>query len=397
MITIFLRGKRKAFIQQEAKRTAAVNREANMHRFLSQKFRFYTFVCIALLLFVHGYNLQVSYLAPFSLVDEKLTFTTFTEYLFANGLLRFRIPMLFIISGYIFSIQDKRPYGQRAKRRFVTLMIPFFVWSAIGLAVTYLWQRFPVTSQAVQNAALDQLGDNRPYEKIGWGGILYRWLVAPVSFQLWFIRSLFVYNLLYPVFKWGVTKFPIPTFIVLGVLWLSFYNAPLIEGQGMFFFAAGIYLQKRSFPLERKPEWYSPFLNWLVFIGICIIKTFVAFEFDALTLPVQWTLMLLYACATVAGVLAVWFSLDKVVRWCMSKRWFIHMTNYSFFIYGFHIPLLSFVTNLFFIYFHSFQFCRFFTYLAAPTLVYFFCLGAGALLRRFAPGVFKVVTGGRGF
>lgn len=368
-----------------------------MHRFLSQKFKFYTFVCIALLLFVHGYNLQVTYLAPFSLVNEELTFTAFFEYFFANGILRFRIPMLFLISGYIFSIQDKRPYGQRVKRRLVTLMIPYLIWSAVGLAVTYLCQQYPVTAEAVQRAALDQLGDNRPYEELGWGGVIKRWLLAPVSFQLWFIRSLFVYNLLYPVFRWGVTRFPVPTFMILGILWLSFFQVPLVEGQGLFFFVAGIWLQKRSYPIERKPEWFSHFLNWLVFVGICVIKTFIAFEFDTLTPTIKWALMVLYACATVAGVLAVWFSLDDVVRWLMTRRWFLWTTNFSFFIYGMHIPLLAFVTNLFFMYLANFQFYRLFTYLVAPTLVLLFCIGLGALVRKMAPGVYKLATGGRGF
>ena len=77
-----------------------------MNRLLSLKFRFYSFVCIALLLFVHGYNLKVTYLEPFSLVREPLTFTTFIEYFMANGILRFRLPMLFTISGYIFAMQD---------------------------------------------------------------------------------------------------------------------------------------------------------------------------------------------------------------------------------------------------------------------------------------------------
>jgi fucose 4-O-acetylase-like acetyltransferase len=376
--------------------TEFVTKES-MHRFISQKFKFYTFVCIALLLFVHGYNLKVTYLAPFSLVDEQLTFTAFIEYLFANGLLRFRIPMLFLISGYIFAIQDKRPYGQRAKRRFVTLMVPYFIWGAVGLAVTYLWQQHPVTAQAVQHAALDQLGDNRPYDEIGWGGVIRRWLTAPVSFQLWFIRSLFVYNLMYPLFRWGVTRFPLVTFIVLGLLWLSFFQVPLLEGQGMFFFTAGIWLQKRSYPIDRRPEWYSHFLNWLVFIGICVIKTFIAFEFDTLTPTIQLALMILYACATVAGVLAVWFSLDWIVRWCMSKSWFLWASSFSFFIFGLHIPLLAFVTNLFFMSMENFQYHRLFTYLVAPTLVLLFCIAMGALVRRLAPGAYKIATGGRGF
>lgn len=368
-----------------------------MHRFLSQKFKFYTFICIALLLFVHGYNLQVTYLAPFSLVNEELTFTTFFEYFVANGLLRFRIPMLFIISGYIFAIQDKRPYGERAKRRFVTLMIPYFIWSAIGLAMTYLWQQYPVTLEAVQRAALDQLGDNRPYDEMGWGGVIRRWLTAPVSFQLWFIRSLFVYNLMYPIFRWGVTRHTIPAFIILGFLYITFFQVPLLEGQGMFFFALGVWLQKRSYPIERRPEWHSHFLSWAVFIGINIIKTFIAFEFDTFTETIKIALSVLYACASFAGVIAVWFSLDPVVQWCMEKRWFTWSTNFSFFIYGLHIPLLSFVTNLFLIHLGHYQLHRLFTYLAAPTLVFFFCIGTAALFRWAAPGVYRVMTGGRGF
>ena len=112
-----------------------------MNRFLSQKFKFYSFVSIALLLYVHGYNLQETYLMHYSVVKEPLTTTAFIEYFLANGALRFRIP-LFIISGYIYALQDSKPYAERIKKRFITLIIPFFIWSAIGLATTWLWQQF---------------------------------------------------------------------------------------------------------------------------------------------------------------------------------------------------------------------------------------------------------------
>ncbi|HZH64378.1 MAG TPA: acyltransferase [Flavisolibacter sp.] len=368
-----------------------------MHRFLSQKFKFFSFVCISLLLFVHGYNLQVTYLTPFSIVEEKLTFTTFIEYLLANGLLRFRIPMLFAISGYIFAIQDHRPFGQRVKKRALTLLLPYFIWGAIGLAITFLLQQFPLTAQAVSKANLDQLGDNRPYSQIGWGGVLYRWLLAPPSFQLWFIRSLFVYNLLYPVFRWGVTKFPIASFALLFLFWGTLLQLPLLEGQGMFFFALGIWLQKRSYPLERKPEWYSDTLSWLVFVGICVIKTFMAFEFDQVTPTVKWALSVLHVLATASGVLAVWFSSDKIVVWFMQQKWFVWATSFSFFIYGFHVPLLAYLTALFFMFGSSFQWYRLSTYLLAPTLMLLVCILAGALLRMTLPGLYKVITGGRGF
>src|SRR3954451_12772988 len=179
-----------------------------MNRFLSQKFRFYSFLCISLLLYVHGYNLKVGYLTPSSTVNEPLTFTTFIEYFLANGALRFRIPLLFIISGYIYALQDRKPYSERVKKRFITLIVPFLIWSAVGLAITYLLQQFPVTAAAVRESNLDQVGDNRPYNEIGWPGIFYRWLIKPVSFQLWFIRSLFLYNVFYRQIKWLVVKYP---------------------------------------------------------------------------------------------------------------------------------------------------------------------------------------------
>ena len=121
---------------------------------------------------MHGYNLHQTYLQPFTTVREPLTITTFFEYFMANGVLRFRIPLLFIISGYIYAMQDSTPYLQQIKKRAVTLILPYLIWSAIGLAITFLWQQFPVTANAVLSAKLDQLGDDRPYKVIGWWGIV---------------------------------------------------------------------------------------------------------------------------------------------------------------------------------------------------------------------------------
>jgi fucose 4-O-acetylase-like acetyltransferase len=367
-----------------------------MNRFLSQKFRFYSFVCIALLTLVHGYNLRVGYLQAFSMVDEPLTFTTFIEFLLANGLLRFRIPLLFIISGYIFSIQDSKPYPVIIKRRFTTLMIPFFIWSAVGLLITYLLQQFPVTAEAVKASSMDQLGDNRPYREIGWCGIVYRWLVVPVSFQLWFIRSLFIYNLLYPLFKWGITKFPIVWFSLVFFIWITQFNYHFFEGNGLLFFSVGIWLQKTNYPIDKKPEWFSSYLAWVCFIGFGIIKSFMAFELED-TLLSRQVLLTLYAATVISGLLAVWFSLDDVVKWCMQRKWFVWITAFSFVIYGMHVPLIEYVTMLMYRYTSHFPNYRLLAYVLAPVIVLGICISFGALLRRLLPKVYKVATGGRGF
>lgn len=367
-----------------------------MDHFLSQKFRFYSFVSIVLLLYVHGYNLNETYLAPYSVVKEPLTFTTFIEYFLANGALRFRIPLLFIISGYIYALQDNKPYYQLIKRRFITLIIPFLIWSAAGLAVTWIWQQFPVTAQAVKDSQLDQLGDNRPYSQIGWAGIFYRWAVAPVSFQLWFIRSLFIYNLLYPFIKRAVVKFPAVWFSLVFLFWHTIAGIFFIEGLGLFFFSCGIWLCKNNYPVYKKPAWFSHYRSWLFYLGISVIKTFMAFELEPDNPATAYVLYALHDITIAAGILAIWFGADGIVGWCMNKKWFVRASAFSFIIFALHVPLVNYTTRLAFIYWHNLPDYRLLTYIIVPFVILFFCIGTGALLRSLFPKVDRIATGGRG-
>jgi fucose 4-O-acetylase-like acetyltransferase len=369
---------------------------ATINRFLSQKFRFYTFVCIALLLFVHGYNLNETYLQPFTTVQEPLSFTTFFEYFMANGILRFRIPLLFIISGYIYAMKDTLSYGTHIKKRAISLLIPYLIWSAIGLAITYLWQQFPVTAQAVAESRLDQLGDHRPYAEIGWAGILFRWVGAPIAFQLWFILALFLYDLCYPFIRWMVLKYPVPWFIFALLLWVFELSFLVIDGRGLLFFSAGIWFQKMNVNLEKKPKWLSMYISWLLFVGLSVIKTFMAFELDPQSKLTYILLNLLHSVSVLAGIAAVWYGADSIVRWCMRRPWFVWLTYFSFFVFGLHAPLVVYLTRLFYIYFHELPNYRLMTYLLAPSLVFVFCLAMAALTRRLAPGFYRLATGGRG-
>lgn len=368
-----------------------------MNRKLSYKFRFFTFLCIALLVYVHGYNLNKTYLAPFGTVDERLTFTTFFEYLFANGLLRFRIPMLFLISGYMYALYDKKPYWERTKKRFVTLMIPYLIWSAVGIGITFLFQQFPFTAKAVYAAAIDQLGDNRPYAEIGWKGIIFRWLWANISYQLWFILALFFYNLIYPFIRWMLLKLPYVWFPIVVFLWFTLFNVGFAEGQGLLFFSLGVWLQKKNISLEKKPRWLSVGHAFIFFAGVCVIKTFMAFELDPDGFFTPAVLLLLYQLAVPAGVLAIWFGSDKVVEWIMQKKWFHKLTAFSFFIFGLHVPLLVYVMQLFLLHTTAVPYHRLIGYMFIPALVVLFCMAAAAAIRKLLPKVYAVITGGRGF
>ena len=123
--------------------------------FLSQKIRFWSLMAMVLLIYVHAYNLHPRYLQPFTLVREPLGPGTWLQYLIANGLLRFRIPILFAISGYLFAWRDgAEPHGQRVRRRLRTLGLPYLLWSGLWLAALWALEQFPVTRQAVIGAEI---------------------------------------------------------------------------------------------------------------------------------------------------------------------------------------------------------------------------------------------------
>ncbi|MBK7434742.1 MAG: acyltransferase family protein [Chitinophagaceae bacterium] len=221
--------------------------------FNSLKFRFWAFVSMFLLVFVHAYNLNISYLQPWTRPGEPMTFTGFTEYWLANGLFRFRIPMLFIISGYLFARSDDRPYKQRSGKRVRTLLYPYLFWSAFGLALSFLLECFPYSRNIVAETHMMQIDESRVFlHQYQWYEVLARWVFFPVSYQLWFIRVLLVYNLAYPLIRWCITH-RLAKWIFFSVavfMWLSTFGIILIEGEGLLFFSLGIWMQKSHFNIE---------------------------------------------------------------------------------------------------------------------------------------------------
>jgi fucose 4-O-acetylase-like acetyltransferase len=363
---------------------------------LSRKFRFLTFVCIVLLAYVHGYNLQVNYLTPYTTVEEPLTFTTFFEYLVANGLLRFRIPTLFIISGYLYALYDTQPYGMRIRHRFKTLMIPYLLWCTLALLFTFLLQLHPYTANIVYTANIDQVGENVPYTTLHWGGVLFRWLLATPAYQLWFIMALFCYNLLFPFIRWMLIKAPMVWLVITFLLWTLFFRFATIEGQGLFFFSLGAWIKISNRSIEKPPRWYSEGIAWIMFIGLCIIKTFLAFELEPRTGPTFFILCLVHQAAVICGVIAVWYSVDKIAARAMSNPWVKKASSYSFFLYGMHIPLLPYCTAFVAMHFAAFQFYRITSYLLLPLLIMALCLMCGWLLKKYWPTAYGMLAGGRG-
>jgi len=369
--------------------------------FISSKFRFWSFMAMALLVVVHEYNLNVRYLQPWTLPGEPLTLTGFTEYFLANGILRFRIPMLFIISGFLFAMNDYRPYKQRVKKRFRTLIIPYLIWSALGILFTWLLELWPYGRELVANSHVVQVDDSRMLiHQYHWYEIILRWIFRPIPYQLWFIRVLFFYNLAYPLILWclnhKVARWIFFTVAIL--LWLGTFGFTIVEGEGLLFFTLGVWIRKKGFNIEQPGRFLNP-LGWgIAFVTLAAIKTLLAFTGEPwMGKAVYPVLTLMHKVTVFSGLVACWYGFDRLVSWSMGKRWFVWLSAFSFIIYVGHAPMVAYCIDPALELFRSFQYDRMLAFITLPVAILVFCIGAGWLLRTLVPKVYSVLTGGRGF
>ncbi|MBL7745297.1 MAG: acyltransferase [Chitinophagaceae bacterium] len=365
--------------------------------FNSQKFRFWSFVSMFLLVFVHGYNLNISYLQPWTMPGEPLTFTSFTEYWLANGIFRFRIPMLFIISGYLFAMADNKPWKQRTGKRVRTLFYPYLVWSAFGLLLTFIIEFSTYGRSMIMATGMMQIDESRTLlHQYHWYEVVARWIFFPASYQLWFIRVLLIYNMAYPALRWCVMHkvarrifFPVAVF-----LWLATFGFVLVEGEGLLFFSLGIWIQKTNFNINEPAKWLRPKFWIIVFIALSVFKTLLAFgEHFA---GIELILVLSHKLVVFSGLICAWYGCDMLVKYCMSQKWFVWVSAFSFMIYVLHAPLIVYATHAVFAVSDHLYGYRMATFILLPLCIVALSVLSGALLRKTLPQVYSFVTGGRG-
>ncbi len=340
-----------------------------------------------LLVFIHGYNLQDDHLFTNSIVTEPLTPTSFTEYFLANGLFRFRIPLLMAISGYLLAYKDQTPYFELLRKRFRTLVIPYVLVSAISILFLFL------AEQTFFKTGAEGLWGKRVID-FGVKDYLYRLFISPIPFQLWYLRILFLFVILYPVIKYCLTNFPLVFLLSLFILRMSFNN---FHGTHIFYFSFGAFLQLNKIEITNSPKYLSIKALAIFFVSIVFIKTLIAFKgYSYLGNATFYILQMMYTIHGVISLVVVWFGLDKLATYFMNKDWFHKIVGSSFFIYAFHEPLMVMLIDPYLKYLSFLPAARMIGFLTLPIFVLAFCILMDALVAKTIPSLYNLLTGNRG-
>ena len=324
----------------------------------------------------------------------------FLEGYISLALMRWALPFLGLVSGYLF-FRSLTPsvagFAGKLRSRMRTLLVPFLIWSGLGV----------LFAVAVTHSPYRGISDYWTIHSLG--EALDRWLLHPVIYPLWFLQALMTCMLLSPLVYLALKTLR-GWVLVIAVLWWALGWQPLVLWPWVsatafppFIVGAAIAILGWGAPWAGRktaPAWLTAVvaLSWLATAALFAVYGHELGRWArAGLLPV-----------VVLGILTAWLGFDALKGLLRPPAWLIaaglFVAPLSFFVYVTQEPTLAVLRAFTRTHLPAYvqrsggesQAFAIVRYLLAPTIAIAGSIGAALLLRRLAPRVYAVTTGGRG-
>ena len=366
---------------------------------LSARLHALRFVAIVLVVFLHSFNVGKMKDTPQAAQEQPVA--VYIQVFVNQGIARIAVPLFFAISGYLFFFNlpggevapaprfAARLLAVKMRRRVRSLVVPYLIWSALGILLFLLLQTIPWSRpffvdprRIIAGKSIAELAE--------------LWLLNPIPGQLWFLRELIVLACLSPAIYWLVRRLGLGVVVPVGGLWMLALDPPVDLGpfpicsiQGLFFFTLGAYLALwRPIDLERPISGSKTLaVAWLVFAAVGVYL----FLFRGEREIILWTSHAFRSVSIGMGLLVLWgnYPLLRPVLESRPGRW---LAQFTFVIYAAHLPMLTILRKL------SVDVAGLpplLAFFALPAVAIAICVSVAPLIRRLAPRLYAIMTGGR--
>jgi peptidoglycan/LPS O-acetylase OafA/YrhL len=359
-----------------------------MSSYLSQKIRNLSFLLMILVAYIHGFNLNLYFKGEGR--GEISFWLQFFENFVSDGFCRVAVPMFFAISGYLASLKiEKFDFGiqaQMLRKRLRSLVLPYLLVSLSGILLVVVLLSIPASKPYFNNFSLSQ-----PISS--WIKV---WIISPVPFQLWFIRFLWIYFLLYPLLYHGV-KFGKWIFILFliwiwsDISWQNLLFMHKMEIEGMLFFCLGIYFAVHKIPLEFqiKPSYF--YILLFLWLG------WIAYRTNLLINPAKDHYAVHYniLAITFSGFFLFWFSYDFLPESIRKSKWLRENAPYSIGVFLLHEPGLTILKKIMIKLIGMNDLSLFLSFIFSPAISFLAALYVAKKLNINFPKFYNLLTGNR--
>jgi peptidoglycan/LPS O-acetylase OafA/YrhL len=387
-----------------------------MSPYVSQKIRHISLFLMVLVAFIHGYNINLRF-SDGSAV-EAAWWLQFLEGFISDGICRVAVPMFFAISGFlaVHSLKSGLSLSsliQLWKKRFHTLVLPFFSVSALGIATVLVLLLIPFSRPFFNHFSLEHTRLQR------WAEIFF---LSPVPYQLWFLRFLIDYFLLFPVlyflirfgreavllpllYFWSspvqfpftflkpwISLFSVGCSVLIGIPWPDPMFPTKIELEGLFFFALGMYMGFRPLHwLEFRIRPIPLALLVIAWLGWIAFRTQLTLEPVKQHFPIHYHLI----GFTLAGLFLFWFLFDYLDRFLSQLPVYTSAMGFTFGIFLFHEPFLTILKKGMIRLGGGSDLVLLVSFWLCPVLALLYSLYFSKALHQWLPGVYGRITGNR--
>lgn len=340
---------------------------------------------MVLVVFIHSYREEVTFLEK-NVVLITPEWFEWVRYFVSQVLARAAVPAFFLISS-ILLYRKEFLWAENMRKKVRTILIPYVLLNGFWILFFYVAQYIDFTIPYLTG----------PQSRIeNWG--LLGWLDAffgnfvddyPALYPMWFMRDLFLLNMAAVMIKKCVDAAPWLVLAAVLTMWLVPIPIPVIggselSGQSVVFFVLGYYVVKYNIQIRELCR-----LNgiWLALaFAICACATAymrgTVYHYSMLHLTIF------------AGIVLL-LKISRYMEKSRHRNVYIWFGTYSFFIYAFHEMGLTIITKLLARVVQQTTVVQVLEYFGIPVVMISFCVLAGSIVRRWLPGTYKVLTGGR--
>lgn len=312
--------------------------------------------------------------------DPGLTLRVVNTFLGWN-LLQVCVPMLFVISGFLFATSSPSPglreYLRMLGRKLRTIGVPYLFFNTLAVLIILAFRKFPY------------IGDIHTLEERGIFSLITGIGGLPIISPLWFLRDLLFLFALSPLFRFLAARVPLAGLAAVFLVWNLPFGAYIggLETRGVFFFFAGYVLAATRSRLDMAQGASAA-------IGVAYVLLLVCGTYMDVEGAPDYAAYVVKNVGALLGVPFLWrLSAIPALR---DSRVLAALSGYAVFLYLLHEPTLSLI-----IYFSRFVFVPagtlggLFLYLSTAAMTVALVLWAGVLLVSHAPTVYGFLTGFR--
>ncbi|GAB6390969.1 MAG: acyltransferase [Treponematales bacterium] len=349
---------------------------------VSKRIHALRFLLIVFVVFIHGViNEGVNFAGGTEVFDTPLYVVKVWE--LTGAFTCVAVPLFFLISSFLLYSKGPR-FMANLKKKSRTILLPYILWNALAVLFFFTAQSIPWTkpyfaTYIIRNFSLwDWLG-----VFAGHFGQFNEGLATPLVYQFWFLRDLFILNLLFAVIKKVIDAFPAGAFLLFFILWIGGVNIYLVNTGALFFFALGYYVVKYRLDYHCLDNIRTRDISLMYAISI------ITGLFFADKMPLTSNINI------IVGIL---FFL-KLSHWFVNRERIyqplLWLEGYAFFVYATHGIFLAVLIKLSVKIMPMHGLWLLAHYFGVTLLCIALLVGAGAVFKRLLPKPFAVLTGGR--